>query len=552
MIKTVAPVAKMERKKPVVNELGCDYKGMMRGQATQPGNAKGKKREREETPEEMSQPRRPIKRPRNDHVVRDDDDDELDDAARGEVPAVSTAKSAIPIKLSSKVTGAKRKASPSREEDSAAGSKRRRVDRQARKAVTSRKASAKPGLPATSSPEMSKRKSTSSESDKTQGSDTPASSVTSASASGKSSPGEKTTGKPFRGILNIHKSCFSSTVVQFLSAALEGEDLDHLLCQLAQTDNLGVTNKECRKTDRLFTRRDNSAMIKRARESARKYAKEDPDKISVAKYLRRLLENIHVDSEDPVSAFRLQTVVAEGGQDEEACKIRRVFGGHTDQDVLEFLTILMILLCEDPNTRDVDCLVGLFEIQTETVRYCPNPSCENKTMVPDESSCYYGVGVEENEKFQRAFQESKHSATDADCALCREKRVVDGGEVKEDETEGEAGTPKLKSITTFSNQPDNLIVSLGRCSYDGKQKKNTSTTNIQEHELNVGNTKYDLSAVIMHEGRSVDSGHYFIFRKHGEDCTHIDDKTVTKVSNEAVGDSDSSQSAMLLFKKQQS
>ncbi|KAK1083822.1 Ubiquitin carboxyl-terminal hydrolase 38, partial [Friedmanniomyces endolithicus] len=71
----------------------------------------------------------------------------------------------------------------------------------------------------------------------------------------------------------------------------------------------------------------------------------------------------------------------------------------------------------------------------------------------------------------------------------------------------------------------------------------------------VAEQQYDIVAAVMHCGETIDSGHYTVFRKQGEEWYLLDDKTATQVMPETVKDDSehgTGHSVMLLLKRRQS
>lgn len=356
-------------------------------------------------------------------------------------------------------------------------------------------------------------------------------SSTSAGAAGTASPSSKKAPRmPFKGIKNIGASCFSSVVIQLVDAALNGKNPDGLLAELTETDPCGITNADCKRTNSFGLVLQKN--LRKVRDAVRGYAsKGDADKVSVAKHLRKLLEDLRNDSgDDDISALRFQTVMADGKPGHYA---RHAMGGESQEDVSEYYNLMLNALDEE-ETANTTRLLSSFEIPTQTTFVCSGKNgCGYRSQRRTDKSNEHMIPVGQDTDLSDAWNESWKSITDKKCPGCRQKR--------------------LDSESRLTRMPDNLVINLKRAFSSRNShatRKNSAKIRIDTHEFPMEGKSYVLSAVIMHKGMTASRGHYTIFRRDGQDWYHIDDRLVSKVSKEAIDNPRYGQCTMLLFKKQ--
>lgn len=339
---------------------------------------------------------------------------------------------------------------------------------------------------------------------------------------------------PFKGIKNIGNSCFSSAVIQMIDAAFSTDDAAATLGKLVETEQFDITDDECKKFEQSLGGLSAKLRYKwgQVRTAVMGAVRgNDSSAVSVARHLRKVLEDLrNEDSDESISAFRFQAVMAGGDQND---RVRMYMDGREQQDASEYYNTVMSALQKDPKIEDDKRLARIFDIHTETTHRCPKTGCGHTSAPRATKANQHVVPVQKPAAFSMLFESSKHSVTDIKCPECSEGLLV--------------------SSTKFTRSPANFVVHMSRAMYDKKKKdatKNTSIVKLDQHELQIHDGKYQLSAAIMHKGASANSGHYTIFRKDGQDWYKIDDSVVEKVSAELVADSKYGQSAMLLFKRQ--
>lgn len=88
-------------------------------------------------------------------------------------------------------------------------------------------------------------------------------------------------------------------------------------------------------------------------------------------------------------------------------------------------------------------------------------------------------------------------------------------------------------ITHIYEPPPRLILTLKHFRYDPASQQRTKllqSVKLDEH-LNLDNVKYELYAVVVHWGSSVDSGHYYTFAKDDQEWYKFNDCSVIKTTS---------------------
>ncbi|KAJ8924752.1 hypothetical protein NQ315_000905 [Exocentrus adspersus] len=104
-------------------------------------------------------------------------------------------------------------------------------------------------------------------------------------------------------------------------------------------------------------------------------------------------------------------------------------------------------------------------------------------------------------------------------------------------------------ITRIVEAPPRLILTLKHFRYDPASQQRTKL--LQRVELDerfsLGSYEYELYAVVVHCGSSVDSGHYYTFAKDKSDWYKFNDSSVTKASSEDLSKLKSPETPYILF-----
>lgn len=356
-----------------------------------------------------------------------------------------------------------------------------------------------------------------------------------------------------RGFINHRNSCFSAAVLQVFDAAFEGHDLDQLLGKKTEVENFGLT----RGLSETFDKENDDDLLEgkkttrgKGQKRFKKAIKEGTGKdISTALHLRNLLGEFRKESraednsKDYVSPLLFQSVFAYGSGDNvdksmSSVNSRQDMNGDTQQDAFEYYQgILNSLGVDECAPEEGKAVKRLFEINTETTDKCPNEGCDYQSDGRDkQSNNYHNVVVPAAKKieFSRIFEESTVSTTETVCPKC--------------------SAVCLESHTTFVDPPENLVIITARGRFESETvggSKLKTEVELDYHKLTLSNgAEYDLTAVVCHQGESLDLGHYTTFRKHGDKWFLIDDKRPIVRKADEVGDCrKAGQSSMLLWRK---
>ncbi|KAK3661202.1 hypothetical protein LTR56_000325 [Elasticomyces elasticus] len=338
-----------------------------------------------------------------------------------------------------------------------------------------------------------------------------------------------------RGLVNYRDACFSNSIIQFLDAALAGEDLAQLLGSIDHTEFPGVSEGDLDIIAASSSTTTRGATVRRERlvEAIRNAGVEA--NTSVKKQLRKVLEDLRDGSSSkPVKPILLQMVMAyeaAGATESEAeVAAREAMSGVSHQDAFEYYQSLLNKLCDKPSTKDgqngqngqndhdLKSLLDITSITTPT----PAQKVASRTIRPR------SLGL------QARIDESLVGATDKKCERC--------------------GVGNMEWQTHVTAQPQLLVLKVDRVGYnkDTKQavKHKSPVVMPVDGKVCFGAQQYEVDAVVMHKGPNSKDGHYTVVRKHGK-CWHwLDDRESRVVHrNSANGIPAAGESAMILLKR---
>ncbi|KAK3067555.1 hypothetical protein LTR53_015517 [Teratosphaeriaceae sp. CCFEE 6253] len=344
------------------------------------------------------------------------------------------------------------------------------------------------------------------------------------------------TGTPV-GLMNGRNACFSNAVVQMLSAALEGKDLESLLGSL---DGLVTFEREVAEVVKCLSGRNTASRalskamgplegaVYKAAQSARG---DGTSKAIIRQHLHQLLKQLQ-DRETfgavvPI-AFQLALSIGvavmdgESGTDDEQRERRGFWNGGEQQDSFEYYLKLISVLCDESTTADDHAMEALFEISTETTDVCSNQCVLSATSRVDIST-YHNItmpsgdeGKDAPRDLQRRIKESMTShLADGKCRKCK--------------------TGSIHKRTAITSAPDNLVVKVCRTDVQGSQEsfktsKNTDRLRLPlSGKVRLDGHQYRLAAVVMHRGGETHGGHYTVFRRSAGVWSHLNDGHVQQV-----------------------
>ena len=261
--------------------------------------------------------------------------------------------------------------------------------------------------------------------------------------SGKESKRQKLSARSEpKGLVNSWNACFSNAVIQFLDAALEGHDVDALLGELNDVETLGLTARDISRFDSTaFARqmpRDLDAKETALRSAIKAAARAgETDKLSAAKHLRKVLEEMRRDSEEKriasASPYLLQSVVAWGAADDadrpdDEISERQKLSGDSQEDAFEYYQLLLNDLIADTRAGDGDALNEVFQIESETRDCCTDAKCGKKSDPRKAIDNYHNVDVklekdEESTSLKKLFEASLESPKVG--LYCKDEKVPD-------------------------------------------------------------------------------------------------------------------------------
>lgn len=326
------------------------------------------------------------------------------------------------------------------------------------------------------------------------------------------------------GLQEDFKACFSRVIIHLLDAAFDGHDLNTLFGDSTEFEPFNSDDAD--KLEDIIT-----AAV----------AAGETDNVSVAKHLRKLLGDMHAayvaQTNKVPSATLFQHIVAYGVLKDVN---RKAMNGRIQQDAPEYYLMVVGILLKDPLV-DGYAFTAQFEIDTATYDYCE--TCKYRTESRTATKYYHNVNIpkEDDDGFASGFDpihslldQSMYSDADISCVNCKHS--------------------KLRSRTSFKKIPENLIVKLNRSSVLDYGPHKVETAVQFGRVIHLGEAgRYELAAVVMHKGQTIDGGHYTIYRRHGNNWFLIDDADVTRIDYEEMEDSvaeyGQGHSAIMLFKR---
>ncbi|KAK0892098.1 Ubiquitin carboxyl-terminal hydrolase 38 [Friedmanniomyces endolithicus] len=365
----------------------------------------------------------------------------------------------------------------------------------------------------------------------------------------ESKKAKRTNGEP-RGLYNHNLACFSNVVLQLLTAALEGKDLTSLFGALKDVETFGVSTLHVNVLNvGTKTKSREMAKMKAAlRAAIQRDVGDDAER--VRSHLHDVLHRLRDrNASGAVAPFFLQMAFAYGGTGTTSggLSMRQNMSGESQEDSVEFFQMLMNVLCDAEDSTATEGLRSLFEVITTSTEVCPAGCVADTatTSTPEVSSThelYVPTTAPINgtsHDLQTLLADSMTSSTEQICTKCK--------------------TGAVSKVRSFATLPEQLVVEVRRGTFDeakGEAGKISTEVVLPFVEgVQIAEQQYDIVAVVMHCGETVDGGHYTVFRKQGNEWYFLNDKTATQVMPETVKDDSehgTGHSVMLLLKRRQS
>lgn len=374
------------------------------------------------------------------------------------------------------------------------------------------------------------------------------------SGKGVKKPAKPVKRRGLNGLINHNQSCFSSVVIQMLHAALEEGLVDRVIGLLDEkVETFGLSGADCTQFDMTAHLGDLDRQQRKQQKALRAAIKDaaragETEKVSVAKHLRALLASMreeHTGAADKnVSPYLFQSVFAFGATEDadrssRDLSHRQKLSGDVQQDCFEYYQKVLEVLDNDPHTKDPVALKELFEIGTRTRDVCAQEGCGYKSSWRYSSENFQSVNVPETGSkdpvdFGDLLLSSKTSETDQDCPICASGR--------------------LSTKSGYTALPENFVVKLNRTALSAgsysPSKIETFIDVAPETTYTLNGFDYEVVAVIRHEGRHIDLGHYNILRKFQDQWYLISDKDCSKRPVASVKDHErGGKAAMVMMRK---
>ncbi|KAK0878570.1 hypothetical protein LTR87_007567 [Friedmanniomyces endolithicus] len=352
------------------------------------------------------------------------------------------------------------------------------------------------------------------------------------------------------GLYNHRLACFSNVVIQLLAVALDGKDLASLLGALTTVETFGVNSFNIQFLTRCSATQTRHTDKLKSNVRARIERDLGDDAERVRSHLHDVLSKLRDgQASGAVSPFVLQMVFAHGGTGTTSggLSMRQKMSGDTQEDSVEYFQMLMNVLCDAEDSTATDGLRSLFEVITTSTDVC-SAGCvaDNATTSTPEVSFSHELYVPKtasingtSHDLQTLLADSMTSSTEQICTKCK--------------------TGAVSKVRKFATLPEQLVVEVRRGTFDEEKneagKISTEVVLPLAEGVQVAEQQYDIVAAVMHCGETIDSGHYTVFRKQGEEWYLLDDKTATQVMPETVKDDSehgTGHSVMLLLKRRQS
>lgn len=356
------------------------------------------------------------------------------------------------------------------------------------------------------------------------------------------------------GLMNNSEQCFANSVLQLIDVALDGIDLDAALG--APDDEQPFEEPEILPKDRLKRPRKGVKMSKlwkfrtAIHDRIKKSRKEGKLKhLSLRKHLRKLLGRMRrhgKDKEEHVSGMLFQQILARGKV--SGSTIHEHLDGSSQQDAHEYFHAVMEGVISDETERDeTERAVGAAILESAF-----DFTSDVKTICMDKGSCGF-KGEPKTEHFNTLEVHVPHSKQ----PMQLEDVLIQSAWSKLDTPCEKCNGPtqRKSAIQAISN---NFVVHINRTGADRVSKIKTPIE--LSKSLTIHGKKCFLSAVVRHEGDSLDYGHYTMFRKRSREYRtqpktnalwyHVNDDEVKAVEAEDVlvdGDK-SGECTLLLYK----
>lgn len=356
------------------------------------------------------------------------------------------------------------------------------------------------------------------------------------------------------GLVNNSDQCFANSVLQLIDVTLDGIDLDAALG--APDDEQPFEEPEILPKDRLKRPRKGVKMSKlwkfrtAIHDRIKKSRKEGKLKhLSLRKHLRKLLDRMRrhgKDKEEHISGMLFQQILAHGNV--SGSTVHEHLDGSSQQDAHEYFHAVMEGVISDETERDeTERAVGAAILESAY-----DFTSDIKTICMDKGSCGF-KGEPKTEHFntlevhvpqskqpmplEDVLIQSAWSKLDTPCEKCN------------------GPTQRKSAIQAISN---NFVVHINRTGADRVSKIKTPIE--LPKSLTIHGKLCFLSAVVRHEGDSLDYGHYTMFRKRSREYVtqpktnalwyHVnDDKVEPAEAEDVLVDGDlAGECTLLLYK----
>lgn len=346
-----------------------------------------------------------------------------------------------------------------------------------------------------------------------------------------------TTATP-RGLVNNSEQCFANSVLQLIDVALDGIDLDAALGvpdDEQPFEEPKILPKETLRRPRKGVKMSKLWKFRTAiHDRIKKSRKEGKLKhLSLRKHLRKLLDQMRrhgKDKEEHVSGMLFQQILAHGKV--SGSTIHEHLDGSSQQDAHEYFHAVMAGAISDETERDeteravgAAILESAFDFTSDIKTICMDKgSCGFKGEPKTEHFNTLEVHVPQSKQpmqLEDVLIQSAWSKLDTPCEKCN------------------GPTQRKSAIQAISN---NFVVHINRTGADGVSKIKTPIE--LSKSLTIHGKLCFLSAVVRHEGDSLNYGHYTMFRKRAREYVtqpktnalwyHINDHEVKPVEAEDV------------------
>ena len=207
------------------------------------------------------------------------------------------------------------------------------------------------------------------------------------------------------------------------------------------------------------------------------------------------------------------------------------------EDACEFFNAVLNVLSSDGQNKRVEAIFA-----GESVSELCCKKCGNRRFRPDERFVDLKldvVGLNSVKEGLSKLTSIEPLATEAECVECTKTLSEEGC----DECPATKLCPTTKKISISKAPSSNLCIQLKRFDSNNSKMSNRITfplkLDLTEYvtegkEDSVGNTKYELFALVVHIGDSIAQGHYTSYVKRGNIWFCCDDDRVSEVSEDEV------------------